>query len=225
MKLRMTRIQGGLKRCLRPTVVILALILVPGALLIFLGLTKGAVPILIYFQLLLIWIQLEINQRQNRLFSAQFRPFFSVELKKPVTGELKIKNISKSPVYNLSATRVFEGNNPLRPSEWRGNLINESARFQTLAPGEEIGLKLFASMEAVHTFKRRSLQLEFSYWNQFGEFLTFRISFFENTDDLLLLPAAEEKPGLLINELERVTLVYKYFRYVRPLTKHHTLPR
>ncbi len=54
-------------------------VLVPVVLMVRLK-WDSVLPIIIYFQLLLIWIQAEISFRQNELYAAQFEPLFDVQV-------------------------------------------------------------------------------------------------------------------------------------------------
>ena len=198
----------------------LILFAIPIALLAFLGLSVAAVPVLIYFQLLLIEIQLEIGQRQNNLFSAQFYPSFTVEISNPATYELKIKNISRNPAYTLFIGRVLKGGQPLPHAQWE-SLVETIPVITSLAPGEAKTINPFKSMEAVDKFKKDGLALEVTYRDQFGDIKGVLILAVGDSG-LLLFPNAEDKPGFLLKKLETMAAIWKLRQYKRRIVDAKT---
>ncbi|MCL5016366.1 MAG: hypothetical protein M1312_02005 [Patescibacteria group bacterium] len=198
------------KQLIRPIIVVLLLSAAPIILLIYLGLSNAALPILIYFQLLLIYIQSEISLRQNNLFSAQFYPFFTIEISNPLTYELKIKNISKNPAYQLFVGRVLKYGLPVSLAE-RDSLLENNVIMSSLAPDESKIIKPFKSMEAIDKF-RGGLAMELTYNDQFGNTKALSLLFSAN-NVVFLVPNMDEKPGPLLRELERATVVRKLWKY------------
>ena len=74
-----------------------ALFVVVPALLVARLRWDAILPIIIYLQLLLIWIQAEISLRQTALFAAQFEPAFDVRLSESGPATLTIENVSENP--------------------------------------------------------------------------------------------------------------------------------
>ncbi len=98
------------------------LLLVPGVLVVSLR-WDSVLPIIIYLQLLLIWVQAEISLRQNALFAAQFEPLFDVRVAGSSPMTLTIENVSESPSYALAVARLFDrSGNPMDPKQWTGKI-------------------------------------------------------------------------------------------------------
>jgi hypothetical protein len=200
------------KQLIRPITTVLLLLAIPATLLINLGLSAATVPMLIYFQLLLIEIQLEISQRQNNLFSAQFYPFFTVRVSNPLVFELEIKNVSKNPAYQLFVGRTLRHGMPVSPTE-QDSLLANNTFIASLAPDESKAIKPFKSMEAVDKFRNEGLVMELTYDDQFGNTKQLSILFVRDTDVVFLIPNVDEKPGFLLPELERATIAHKFWKY------------
>lgn len=194
---------------IRPIIVVLLLLAIPVLLLVYLGLSVAAMPILIYFQLVLIEIQLEMSQRQNNLFSVQFYPFFTIEINNPLTYELKITNVSRNPAYQIFVSRVLKAGVPLAQVRW--DSLVEAVVIPSLAPDESKILKPFRSMGAIDTFKKEALALELMYRDQFGDTKTLSLLLMGDSS-ILLLPNVDEKPGPLLRELERAVRAAKFLK-------------
>lgn len=160
-------------------------------------------PIIIYLQLLLIWAQAEIGLRQHVLFSAQFDPFFDVELtKKGVVDahlpyKIYVRNTSKNPAYNIRVGRILYENKPMPPDNW--NKVS-SEFISSLAPDQKV---LLCSLN--EDIVKNDPTIEVSYSNHLGEWREICIAFFTD-EKLFLIPRKVQAPGILLNTIEGLTL-------------------
>ena len=89
----------------------------------------AVLPLIIYFQLILIWFQVEIGLRQQALFSVQFNPFFNVEIEKDVSVihelpyKIYLQNLSDYPAYDVVLQKVLDKENRIiLPSKLQGKI-------------------------------------------------------------------------------------------------------
>lgn len=119
----------------------------PALLFAFLG--KDAIlPIILYFQLLILWGQIEVALRQHTLFSVQYEPTFSVgsrvEIGEKPRESLLLRNTSSNTAYNIMVGRVLDKEGrPIHPDEWEE--IIYTLYISSLSPGEE---KILCSYDA-----------------------------------------------------------------------------
>jgi hypothetical protein len=98
------------------------IVVVPLVLIIAHGWQAAILPIIIYLQLLLIWVQAKISLRQTALFAAQFEPAFDVKFADAARTILTIENVSENPAYNLDVGRLLDQRRaPIDPKHGRIN--------------------------------------------------------------------------------------------------------
>lgn len=198
------------------TITAFFIVIIPAFLLLYLGLAVASVPIMVYFQLLLLKVQLEISNRQNKIFSTQFFPFFSIILKDVDHLTIGIKNISGNPAYNI-ILRVLDINfNPISPN----TILGVNVKPFMLAPGQENDISLLNS-GATFIFKQERYKLAVSYTNQLGKEAEVFITLLGN--GLILIPQNEREEGYILNMLEKISYIYKAFPYINSLPKHQTI--
>jgi len=166
---------------------ILLLLIIP-VLLIFKLKWDSILPMIIYFQFLLIWIQAEISIRQNALFSIQFEPLFEIIEKDSLTEsvgrrnifpKILIKNISRNPAYDVKAIRVLNKQyRPVPPSQWENKI--QPNFINILAPSEEKMLCYLKNLNIKKELIENELLLEVSYFNQLGEWQGLTIKFLKD---------------------------------------------
>jgi len=116
-----------------------ALFIVVPAFLILRLRCDAILPIIIYLQLLLIWVQAEISLRQTALFAAQFEPAFDIKVAESEPTTLTIENVSDNPAYNVGIVRVLDERGvPLESKHWESRL--QLDRLSALAPRERCRL-------------------------------------------------------------------------------------
>jgi len=184
--------------------VILLIALFPSILLCIYG-WEAFIPMLVYFQFLLIWAQVEVGMRQHILTRFQSEPSFAVEKKIEVGGAsekkvylitINIKNISDWPSYNLFLARVLDEKFlPVKPNEWKKWLRPNSINY--LLAGEE--KTLCYVKEPPENFG--GLIFEVHYRNRFGDFRMLHFRFL-GEDEVLLMHEEPPKPGWLLRTLE-----------------------
>jgi len=184
---------------------IFLLVAIPAILVIQLN-QYGILPIIAYFQFLLLWAQAEIGLKQHILFSAQFDPSFTISSIKitdnkigDVGRRLIIKNTSKNPAYNLNVGRVLDKDNePLMPRYWTNKILNKPS-FD-LSPEESAHLCDIMDLGLIlnHAF-------EVNYQNQFGDFKDFRLFFHGDTP--IMVPQPLKEPGILLNTFRDISLL------------------
>ena len=130
----------------------------------------SVLPIIIYFQFLLIWIQAEVSLRQNDLYPAQFEPFFDVQVTVASHMALTIENVSDKPAYTLSVSRFMDQNHkPIPPAEWTNKV--DCPRAATLVPGGKLPLCTVRDEDFAKFFSLRQLHMsvEVSYFDPLGK--------------------------------------------------------
>lgn len=176
-------------------------------LLIFKFKWNGILPLIIYVQLLLLWIQAEIGLRQHTLFSAQFAPFFDVRVAH-LENIIFLRNVSKNVAYDIVVARILDENrNPITPHKWE-NMVRSNF-ISSLAPDEE---KLLCSID--NELIRNKSTIHICYNNIFGEIGGFYIMFLEDRK-VGIIPEGKFPPGILLNFLEHFSLQFKYLRFKR----------
>lgn len=135
---------------------------------IFVFISKDIMLVIIYFQLLVIWSQAEVAERQNAILLAQFEPSFRVTLGENL--ELIIENISQNPAYDVGISRVLhENGKPVPPEEWRKELDwPEEPFIQCLSPGEKGVLCYFIPPGTLENYFLNKV-IEVSYWTRMGQ--------------------------------------------------------
>jgi hypothetical protein len=192
--------------------IILLLTLTP--LLLLIEFKSNSVPyIIIFFQFVLIWAQVEIALRQHILFSVQFEPFFEVKFSAPdepnheflnqEASNLFIHNVSKNPAYSIMAARIFdEQKKPIPPDNWK---TRSTSRFiSVLAPDQTTQL---CSLKDRNFFKNKTIEV--LYHNQLGEMREIWINLLENGDMIILLKE-RQAPGILLNSFEYLSFFFKW---------------
>lgn len=171
----------------------LAALFVVVPVILMVGLRWDAIlPIIIYLQLLLIWIQAEISLRQTALFAAQFEPAFDVKFTDTARTTLSIENVSENPAYNLSVIRLLdESGTPFDPNQWQDKL-ELGDRMASLAPHEKRILCVLKDQSLRERLMTRGT-LEVSYFGRQGEIQTFTILF--RPEQLSLYPAPLVRRG------------------------------
>ena len=191
------------KPCVYILLILIIFALIPILLVIKLK-WDAVLPIIIYFQLLLIWIQAEISLRQHTLFSAQFEPFFDVKR----TGlSLQLSNKSINPAYGIWIGRILdEQNKPISPDIWRDKI--STGFTSSLLPKQEIQLCSFKCSDDF--FKGKTIEI--LYLNRLGELREVHVKILEN-GGLLVIPESTQLPGILLRILEDLSIYLRLIRY------------
>src|SRR5271154_1934599 len=170
-------------------------VLVPAVLMVRLR-WDSVLPTIIYFQLLLIWIQAEVSLRQNELYAAQFEPFFDVQVTGASHMALTIENVSDKPAYTLSVSRFMDQNHkPISPAQWTNKV--DCPRAATLVPGGKVSLCTVKDEDFAKLLRQLHMSVEVSYFDPLGKMQILVVTFFD--DDLLLTPARGRLPGFVLN--------------------------
>jgi hypothetical protein len=173
-------------------------------------------PIIIYLQLLLIWIQAEISLRQTALFAAQFEPAFDIKCSESEPATLTIENVSENPAYTLSVARVLDAHHiPLNPSLWEGKL--ELDRMATLAPHEKRRLCTFKDETLRNNLLTEGGALEILYFGRRGESQCVTLLF--TGGQLLIVTGESLPPGVLLHTLESVSSIWRLLRFRQGLRR------
>lgn len=190
------------------------LVVVPILLIVALGWKEALLPIIIYFQLVLIWVQAEISLRQTALFVRQFEPAFDVKFEDAARTTLTIENVSENPAYNLSVIRLLdESGTPFDPNQWQDKL-ELGDRMASLAPDEKRNLCVLKDQSLRDRLMTRGA-LEVSYFNRQGKVQTFTILF--RTGQLLFVSGAARPPGPLLRTFEAVSSAWQFRQLKRLL--------
>jgi hypothetical protein len=189
-------------------------LLIPAALVGLLR-SDSVLPILIYLQLLLIWMQAEISLRQNALFAAQFEPSFNITVSASGPLALTIENVSENPAYSVTVTRLLDARyTPLNPKEWQDKV--KCDRIATSAPHEKQQLCVVTDRAFEERLRAHGASLEVSYFDRQGEWQTLTISFLGD-GQLLVIPSGSRPPGVLLNTFEAVSSTWRILRFRRSL--------
>lgn len=157
-------------------------------------------PLIIYFQLILIWFQVEIGLRQQTLFSIQFNPFFNVEVKKDVSAthelpyRIYLQNLSECPAYNVVLQKASNKENKIIPPSELDGKIN--IFFKPCIGPKEKSLIMRLSEDLV----KNECFLDIIFINQLGEIKN--ITIFVSEKGLRIFHEGMRPAGILINALE-----------------------
>jgi len=213
-------------------------VIIPFAVLYLLGLPNGLISALIYFQLIIIWIQTELSMSQLALYRSQANPILVLRLSSGTTTlynegskvtkniMINVKNLSDNPAFNILLSRVLsENHNPVPPNIWR-NLIRCSI-IEHLAPKEEKELCALTSEDLQQLLKVARV-LEISYIDRYGDwhYMDFMISIDKEADMVLMPIPYEEEPGrigLLLPALTRIALLLRLYKVLRKFRKKGAL--
>jgi hypothetical protein len=175
---------------------------------------EAILPIIIYLQLLLIWVQAEISLRQTALFAAQFEPAFDVKFADAARTTLTIENVSENPAYNVSVTRLLdESGAPFDPNQWQDKL--ELDGTASLAPHEKRRLCVLKDQPLRNRLMTRGGSLEISYFSRQGEVQTLMVLF--RAGQLLIVSGGALPPGVLLRTFENVAATWRFLRFKRSL--------
>jgi hypothetical protein len=166
----------------------------------------SVLPIIIYFQLLLIWIQAEVSLRQNELYAAQFEPLFDVQVTGASRMALTIENVSDKPAYTVSVSRFIDQSHPMPPAQWTDKV--DCPRASTLVPGGKLPLCTVKDEDFAKLLRQLHMSLEVSYFDPLGRWQSLIVTFFD--DDLLLTPAGRRLPGFVLNTFEALSLTWNF---------------
>jgi hypothetical protein len=171
-------------------------------------------PIIIYLQLLLIWVQAEISLRQTALFAAQFEPAFDIKVGEPEPMTLTIENVSENPAYNVSIVRVLDAQGVLlQPKQWESKL--ELDRLGALAPREKRRLCVLKDQALQASLMTYGGSLELAYFTRRGEWQTLQLLF--SGGQLLIVPGGALPPGVLLRTFESVSSIWTLLLFRRRL--------
>ncbi len=185
------------------------IVLVPAVLVVRLR-WDSVLPIIIYFQLLLMWIQAEVSLRQNELYAAQFEPLFDVQVTGASRMALTIENVSDKPAYTLSVSRFMDQNHkPVPPAQWTNNV--DCPRAATLVPGGKLPLCTVKDEEFAKLLRQLHMSVEVSYFDALGKWQSLIVTFFG--DDLLLTRPGRGLPGFVLNTFEALSLTWNFLRF------------
>jgi len=184
-------------------------IAVPASFFAVLG-KEALLPVLLYFQLLVLWGQIEVSLRQHELFAAQYEPAFSVEFQwstgESPTGSILLTNTSQNMAYSVSVTRVLdEWGKPIPPPEWEKKIHTDF--IPSLAPNQH---RFLCSAE--RGFLEEKL-IEVSYHNRVGEWGTVTIAFHEGKP--MVIPSGMRRRGFLLELFSRAAFAYTIWKWKR----------
>jgi len=196
------------------------LLSIPFALFYIYGVKEALNPLLIYLQFLIFWAQAEIGMRQFALVRFQSEPSFDVEReiggmhiadKTQITNEnLKIKNISEWPAYDIILSRVLDDKfSPIPPDEWRKWLSTKW--ISCLPPHKERVLCSWNPNKVPHDYFEQ-VAFEILYRNRFGDLRTLRIRFLSG-GEIVLFHEEPPRSGWLLRTLEELSLLFKMGKF------------
>ena len=201
---------------------IFLLTIIPILLVIKLG-WNSILPIIVYLQFLLIWAQTEIGMRQAVLSSAQFELSFNIkeETDTETFGpdsifHVYIVNIGENPAYNLGIGRILDRKGqPIFPQMWSKSL--ERSHISCLPPNQSLELYSIR-LDEKEKLLENELTIEVFYFNRFGDPRTLLMKFSKNYPPLLIHERIE-KPGALLNSLEEIIFLWKFYRIQRKISE------
>jgi len=185
----------------------LFLILLP-VLLIIKFRWDAILPLIIYFQLILIWFQAEIGLRQQALFSIQFNPFFEVQVDRDVSVvhelpyKIYLQNLSGYPAYDVVLRRVLDKENRIIPSSKQEGKIDIS--FKPCLRPKEKSLIMRLSEDLV----KNECMLDIFFVNQLGEFKN--VIIFISEKGHRIFHGSMQPVGVLINMFEYWKRFFKF---------------
>jgi hypothetical protein len=177
---------------------------------VLLGSKEAILPIILYFQLLLLLAQIELNVKHYALFSAQYEPVFSVS-RAPSGTEVRakelilIRNNGTNIAYNLAVARVLDGEGrPIAPDLWKQKI--HSFFISSLASNEtkplcEVDLDVF----------RSDWSIEVIYHNRLGELNDLHLRFFDG--NTLIIPPQLRTRGLFSRLCTSIVMYYRLWRW------------
>jgi hypothetical protein len=178
---------------------------------------EAILPIIIYLQLLLIWVQAEISLRQTALFAAQFEPAFDVKVSEWVPMTLTIENVSENPAYNVSVGRLLdERSAPLDPKQWQDKL--EIDQMSALAPHEKHRLCAFRDEALRENVLTHGGSVEVLYFSRQGEVQSVRLRFLKD-GQMLIVSGGTLPTGILLRTIEDASSIWSLLRFRRHLRK------
>jgi hypothetical protein len=166
-----------------------------GVLIVYrFGLTIDAILIMIMLaQFYIIWIQVDVSLRQNRLGEVEYEPsliLILAEGNQPRTRSMRLKNSGNYPAYNVmahSSDREFLVVGTLEPKEEKG-IWSVSEDRLTKEPNYEISVSYSDVLD-----RDGSVSFSFS-----PKFISYPIT----------VPNRIRMPGLLLNAIEDLQLTY-----------------
>jgi len=208
--------------------VLFLFVAVPSIIIYLLGLPNGLISMLIYMQLLIIWIQAELSMRQQFLFRSQFVPILTLralstevtvsardsKITETKTVTITARNLSDNPAFNIMLSRVLaNGFKPLEPIVWANFLRCEV--IDHLGSKEEKPLCSTTFAELVKLLKIAEL-FEVSYSDKYGAWHS--AAFMVDVDKkignvrIVTIPylGSIEDIGILLPLFYRITLYFKF---------------
>jgi hypothetical protein len=192
------------------TLVAFIFFVIPTLLLVLLGTKEAILPIILYFQLLLLLAQIELNVKHHALFSAQYEPVFTVS-RAPSGTEVRakelilIQNNSTNIAYHLAVARVLDGEGrPIAPDLWKQKI--HSFFISSLAPNETKPL-----CEVDLDVLRSDWSIEAIYYNRLGELNDLHLRFFDG--DILIIPHLLRTRGLFSRLSTSIVMYYHLWRW------------
>ena len=219
--------------------ILIVLVLVPALILFLLGLPNGLISTLIYFQLIIIWIQTELSLRQQALFKSQAFPVLTLSyssteatvvhedsnITKTVT--ITVRNLSDNPAFNVLISRILtEGYMPVKPDVWKKFI--RCSIIDHLAPKEEKTLCSTTWSELKDLMKIAKV-LEISYLDKYGGWHSepFIITIDKATRRLVFAPIPSEgeleQLGILLPRLNRIASLLWLYRISKKLKRKRVL--
>ena len=203
--------------------IILLFVAVPFVLIYLLGLPNGLISMLIYMQLLIIWIQLELSMRQQFLYRSQFIPILTLKV---LSKTILVESGENNPAFNVMLSRILSDDyTPLEPRMWtsvlRCNIIDH------LGPRDEKQLCTTTANELEQLLNNTRV-LEVSYVDKYGEWHSTAFTINKNKKtgkvEIITIPylGKLEEVGILLPLFNTVVL---YFRSRRVLRKLKTKKR
>lgn len=176
-------------------------------LLVYRFRAEAILYLIIYLQVILLWVQAEISLRQADLSKAEFRPYFDLGLEKAKTGfVVTVHNISKNPAYNLSVARLIATEDK---TKFDTKLVIED-QFKTLRPGKKRILFSNISEETRDELFSKKVQFTIYYDDCLGEPHESHILFLSG--DLHILHSLRTT-GFLLGFFEEIRLFFLLSRH------------
>ncbi|MHA1363889.1 MAG: hypothetical protein ACTSP1_15330 [Candidatus Freyarchaeota archaeon] len=144
------------------------------------------IPIIIYFQLIVIWAQAEISLRQSDLITGQYESTFEAKLSASIRPDpdeqvIILHNRSDNPAYDIYLEKIIDETGKTIPREkWPKDV--RTIPIQGIGPKQEVPIIFFKNMNFM-----KNKTLEVVYHNRFVKQRGVSIYFLEG-GNIFLLP-------------------------------------
>lgn len=158
------------------------------------------IPIIIYFQLIVIWAQAEISLRQSDLITGQYESTFEAKLSASIRPDpdeqvIILHNRSDNPAYDIYLEKIIDETGKTIPREkWPKDV--RTIPIQGIGPKQEAPIIFFKNMNFM-----KNKTLEVVYHNRFVKQRGVSIYFLEG-GNIFLLPEKIPPSGFLLRLFE-----------------------